>query len=471
MLAGVVAWNVSVIIRGSSSPSEEILSTGGIMPERTETVAAAKETEEPTLPEPLDVEARQYIGLETQLDDSEATHPPADKVDSPIRPGGVLTATDEETPPSIMVPGATVGTGHALSHTVTSGTIEPGQPIGAALMEADLTGDQAHRVVAALNAVFDVRRSRPGEGFRIKRTVDGELRLFEYERSPIRSFLVRERNGELVGEEREVEPELEIVLKKGEIRSSLFGAVTSAGADISLAVLLANVLAWDVDFYRDPRRGDEFRVVVERFHHRGRHLGYGDILAAEYKGEVGHVRLFHYERDDGEAGYYDEEGQSAQRAFLRAPLQVARITSGYGNRRHPILGYSRKHRGVDYGAPTGTPVWAVGDGTVITAGRRGNYGNLVVIRHANAYTTWYAHLSRIHVRVGERVRQQQVIGRVGATGMATGPHLHYEIRHRGRHINPLTLRLPPRDPLPDSVIPKFHEAIAEVRAMLDNGRS
>ena len=413
--------------------------------------AVASQSDEPVpIADPKAVEPKETVATETRTK-------PATKPE--------VSSSGKETP--LLLSKVEPGNGRAVANRVVARTIKPGQAVATAAMEAGLTGEQAHQVVSALAPIFDFTRARPGEGFRIKLDPDGDLELFDYERSPVESYVVRRKNGSLVGYKRDLAVEREIIKIEGEIRSSLFGAVETAGADASLAVLLANVLAWDVDFYRDPRRGDQFRVIVERFHHRGRHLNYGDILAAEYQGEVGNVRLFRHERDDGEVGYYDEKGRSAQRAFLRAPLQVVRVTSGYGNRRHPILGYSRKHRGVDYGAPTGTPVWAVGDGTVITAGRQGAYGNLIVLRHANGYTTWYAHLSRMHVRVGQRVRQQDVIGRVGATGMATGPHLHYEIRHHGRHINPLTLKLPPREPLPDSAMPAYHAAIEPVRALLD----
>jgi murein DD-endopeptidase MepM/ murein hydrolase activator NlpD len=490
VLAGIVFWNVGVIRERYGTPSEapggssaekdtivETASAALLAPSRA--LAAVKTAPDAPLTAPEEPTSSPAAPIAPPAGAPIATSPTeAAPVETPLAPAQAAPVRNAEraeaagtpaaaSPDTVLVDAATAGNGHALAHRVVAAQIRPGQAVATAIMEAGLTGEQAHQVVSALGGIFDFRRARPGEGFRIKLSPEGELELFDYERSPLESYVVRRKDGSLVGYKRELEVEREVVHIEGEIRSSLYGAMESAGADPGLAVLLANVLAWDVDFYRDTRQGDRFSIVVERQHHRGRHLGYGNILAAEYQGFVGNIRLFRYERENGSVGYYDEEGKSAQRAFLRAPLQVVRITSRYGSRRHPILGYTRQHRGVDYGAPTGTPVWSVGDGTVITAGRQGGYGNLVVVRHANGYTTWYAHLSRIDVRVGQRVRQQQTIGRVGATGMATGPHLHYEIRHQGRHINPLSLQLPPREPLPASMMPAYLAAIEPARALLD----
>jgi murein DD-endopeptidase MepM/ murein hydrolase activator NlpD len=206
------------------------------------------------------------------------------------------------------------------------------------------------------------------------------------------------------------------------------------------------------------------RMVVEKVYADGKLLRYGDVLAAEYEGAaVGRKRLFRYTTPDGHTSYFDEGGQSARRGFLKSPLKFANITSKFGNRRHPVLGYNRLHRGVDYGAPSGTPVWSVGDGQVRHAGWHGGCGKTVIVRHRNSLETVYCHLSGIAVSTGKPVSQKQVIGWVGSTGMSTGPHLHFEVKRGGSHVNPLQLKLPPEAPIPDKWLADFREKTAPLR--------
>ncbi len=181
---------------------------------------------------------------------------------------------------------------------------------------------------------------------------------------------------------------------------------------------------------------------------------------------TGRKRLFRYTDPAGQTSYFDDEGQSARRGFLKSPLKYANITSRYGNRRHPVLGYNRAHEGVDYGAPTGTPIWAVGDGQVKLAGWNGGCGRTVILRHRNGYETVYCHLSGLAVSSGKPVSQKQVIGWVGATGLATGPHLHYAVKRGGSFMNPLQLKVPREAPIPEKWLPDFREKIAPLRAQL-----
>jgi murein DD-endopeptidase MepM/ murein hydrolase activator NlpD len=206
---------------------------------------------------------------------------------------------------------------------------------------------------------------------------------------------------------------------------------------------------------------------VEKVLADGTPLRYGEVLAAEYAGEATGVRrLFRWVDPDGRPGYYDDAGQSAQRGFLRSPLKYAHLTSRFGTRRHPILGYTRAHEGVDYGAPVGTPVWAVGDGTVKQAGWNGGCGKSVTLRHRNGYETVYCHLSGIAVSAGKGVTQKQVVGWVGQTGLATGPHLHYVVKKAGRAMNPLTLQVPREAPVRADWLPDFRAKIAPLQARL-----
>lgn len=261
-------------------------------------------------------------------------------------------------------------------------------------------------------------------------------------------------------------------LASGSIRSSLFAATDESGLPDAVAVQLADIFATDIDFHRELRKGDTFSVVYESLLADGEPVawneGAGRVLAAEF---VNSGRAYHavwFTPPDGRGAYYDIDGSSKRRAFLASPLEFSRVTSGFAMRMHPILQTMRAHKGVDYGAPTGTPVRAVGDGTVEYAGRQNGYGNMVELRHANNRSTLYAHLSRIDVRRGQRVEQGQRLGAVGATGWATGPHLHFEFRVAGQHQDPLRVAKTSEATMLDAVSrPRFTETVAAVRVKLD----
>lgn len=343
--------------------------------------------------------------------------------------------------------------------------VRSGDTLAGVLGRLGLDGPAAAGAVNAFAELIELRHVRPGESLRVVRAGEAIQRI-EYRRGPIEEYVVTaDAAGVWSAHERAFELTQETVRVDGVLESSLYEAIREAGESPSLAMALADVLAWDVDFYLDPRKGDSFRIVVEKLSHEGRTIRYGDILAAEYDGQVtGKRRVFRYTNPEtGEYDYYAEDGSAAKRTFLKSPLKFARISSGYGGRIHPTLKYYKQHQGVDYAAATGTPVWAIGDGVVTRAGWGGACGNMVVLRHANGLETIYCHFSRIakDVRVGMRVPQKQVIGYVGATGRATGPHLHFGVKRHGRFVNPLTLKLPPAEPLPAEELPAFQEAIAE----------
>jgi murein DD-endopeptidase MepM/ murein hydrolase activator NlpD len=208
--------------------------------------------------------------------------------------------------------------------------------------------------------------------------------------------------------------------------------------------------------------------VVEKIHADDRFVRYGEVLATEYNGEsTGRKRLFRYTDPEGRTSYFDEDGQSAKRGFLKSPLKYAYITSGFGSRRHPLSGYVQQHPAIDYGAPSGTPVWAVGDGAVRSAGWLGDCGKAVVLRHRNGLETLYCHLSGVAVNAGAHVAQKQVIGWVGSTGASTGPHLHYGVKRGGGFVNPLTLKLPREAPLKKEWMASFREQVGPLRSLLD----
>lgn len=236
----------------------------------------------------------------------------------------------------------------------------------------------------------------------------------------------------------------------GRIDSSLFEAGTAAGMTDRTTMDMAGIFEWDIDFIQDVREGDQFTVIYEELWRDGVKLRDGEVVAAEFVNQGKSFRAARFRDETGRSGYYTPEGRSVRKAFIRAPLNFTRISSNFNpNRRHPVLNTIRAHRGVDYAAPTGTPVRAAGDGKVLFRGSQGGYGNTIVLQHGGNITTLYGHLSRFGTfRVGARINQGDVIGYVGQSGLATGPHLHYEYRVSGAHRNPRTVSLPPADPVP-----------------------
>jgi murein DD-endopeptidase MepM/ murein hydrolase activator NlpD len=260
-----------------------------------------------------------------------------------------------------------------------------------------------------------------------------------------------------------------VYLKKGEIRSSLFAAADEVGLPDSVTIQVADVFSGDIDFHRDLRRGDRFTVVYEVVHHQGRALRSGRVLAAEFVNNRKALRAVWFVDEDGKGGYYAPDGSNLRKSFLRSPLEFSRVTSGFAMRFHPLLREWRAHNGVDYGAPTGTRVRATADGVVDFAGRQGGYGNLVVLRHYGGITTAYAHLSGFAsgMHRGARVAQGDVVGFVGATGWATGPHLHYEFRVNNTHRNPLTVVMPAAEPVAPHRMDAFRAASGPLAVQLE----
>jgi len=243
------------------------------------------------------------------------------------------------------------------------------------------------------------------------------------------------------------------------IDSSLFQAAETAHISDMVALKLANIFGWDIDFVLDIREGDRFTAVYQLVYQDGKYLRDGDVLAAEFVNNGKTYRALRFVNDAGSAGYYAPDGKPMRKAFLRAPVEFTRVSSVFNpHRLHPILNLIRGHMGTDYAAPTGTPVLASGDGRVTFAGRRGGYGNAIVLSHGSEISTLYGHMSRFgrNIRVGSQVRQGQVIGYVGMTGLATGPHLHYEYLVNGVHKDPQTVRLPGAEPLRPDVLTRFH---------------
>lgn len=338
--------------------------------------------------------------------------------------------------------------------------IQRGDTVASLLARLGIQDPQAFsflRQQPEAQAIF--RQLRPGKWVSARTTDGGELvsLIFPLNGARDNALVVERRSGGLRVTEATLDLETQVSMKSGEIRISLFGATDAAGLPDSVAIQLADIFGGDIDFHRDLRRGDRFSVIYESLFGQGQFVRTGRVLAAEFINNGKSFRAVWYEGPGGQ-GYYSPDGKNIRKAFLRSPLEFSRISSGFSSSRfHPILQTQRAHKGIDYAAPIGTRVKSTGDGIVEFAGRQGGYGNLVVVRHHGRYSTHYGHLSGFAagIRKGARVSQGEVLGYVGQTGWATGPHLHYEFRINDVHQNPLAVSLPSAPPLDANQIPDF----------------
>jgi murein DD-endopeptidase MepM/ murein hydrolase activator NlpD len=313
------------------------------------------------------------------------------------------------------------------------------------LSGAGFDGTTIDRIIRDARPVYDLSRVRAGNQVTFVRSGKGEFRAIHYQIDLDRVLWVTKEKEGFRAEIKPVPYEIFVAGVKGRIEDSLFQALEDSGEQAQLALEIADIFGWDIDFYTDPRQGDTFEVVVEKKMLGGELLGYGRVLAAQYQNEnkLHQAVLFH--DPQGRPAYYAPDGKSMKKAFLRSPLKFSTwVTSGFSRSRfHPVLKRYRPHLGIDYHAPVGSPVQAVADGRVVFAGRKGEAGKMVHLRHAMGYETYYMHLSRIRVRVGQRVGQGQIIALTGATGLVTGPHLDFRVQQHGGFRNFLALKLPP----------------------------
>jgi len=355
----------------------------------------------------------------------------------------------------------------ASDSDLTPGHVRPGENFGALLAGQQIGSDQLEAMLASLEGVFDPRRMHQGQAWRLERSSEGAVRLFEYEidgRSVLRITPNTDTTGEFVAEVVPYDVRVTRVEVSGTIDEgtpSLFAAMSSAGEQPDLSIALADIFSGEVDFNSDLQPGDYFHLLTEKAVRDGRFIAYGPVAAAELVNDGRHLVAFRFQPSGAPPGYYDESGRSLKRFFLRSPLKFdPQISSGFSRSRlHPILNIRRAHLGVDYRAPVGAPVVAVADGTVTFTGWTSGGGRVVRIRHASGYESGYLHLSGFGpgIRAGRRVSQGQLIGRVGMTGLATGPHLHYELRKNGIVVNPTNehRKLPPGEPIPAGEMDAF----------------
>ncbi len=315
------------------------------------------------------------------------------------------------------------------------------------------------------------RQLRPGKVVSAKTGERGELIALYFPLNGKDAMLVVERRGNsFVSSEQVLQLEPQIVVKSGQIHSSLFGATDAVGIPDAIATQLAEIFGGDIDFYRDLRKGDRFSLVYEILTHRGQPIRSARILTAEFINNQKVYSAYWFQTEDGKGGYYTADGKTVRKAFLRSPLEFSRVTSGFTNARfHPILQTWRAHKGVDYGAPIGTRVRSVADATVEFSGYQSGYGNMIILKHQGVYSSAYGHLNGFAagIRKGSRVSQGDIIGYVGQTGLASGPHLHYEFRVNSQQVNPLAVTLPTTIPLEAAQITRFKANIGPLRAQLE----
>lgn len=353
--------------------------------------------------------------------------------------------------------------------------MQRGDTLASVLSRLGMAESSASSFLKSSQARGALRSLRPGLTVQARVTGGGELHSLWFITARDRLVVVeRDAGGSgYRASEQAARLETRVMMKSGEIRSSLFAATDAAGLPDSIAVQIADIFGGDIDFHRDLRRGDRFTVVYDMHTHNGREVKSGRVLAAEFVNQKRSFRAVWWAGASSEGhargGYYTPEGKNLRKAFLRSPLEFSRVSSGFSMRFHPILRQWRAHKGVDYAAPTGTRVKATADGIVEFAGRQGGYGNTVVLRHHGGYTTLYAHLSGFGqgMRKGARISQGDVVGYVGQTGWATGPHLHYEFRVNNEHRNPLTIAFPAAEPVPAERMAAFRESAMPLAAHLD----
>jgi murein DD-endopeptidase MepM/ murein hydrolase activator NlpD len=339
--------------------------------------------------------------------------------------------------------------------TVIDGKIGQ-QPVYNELVSRGVAPSEVLALARSFKGLFDFRRARPKDKYQVSLTPQKKLQKLIYTTGLTTQYVaVRTDNGAFHTYRQTISLEKKIVARTFTIESSLYQAVTGRGETSHLVAAFADIFSWDIDFYLFPRKGDTIRVLFEKYYLKGRFVKYGKILAAQYIGSSEAFSAYYF--DDGkQAGYYDENGVPLRKMFMRIPVKFGMRTSSFSVRRyHPISKKYKRHTGIDYGAAHGTPIHATASGTVEFAGWRGGYGKLVIIRHPNGYKTYYGHCSRLLVKKGMQVKQGQAIAKVGRTGKATGPHVHYETRINGKPVNPMSIKTAKGRPLPPDQHARF----------------
>lgn len=390
--------------------------------------------------------------------------PAAQKVEE-----ATMAARDSQ-PAQVAVPTSTRQTEQNSNETGWRSTrLKNGDNLTTAFSRLGLNAGDVHAVAHAKGETQNLRRLRPKEVISVQLDDQGQLATVKHVKSRLEHYLYQKiGEGAFKGEKIVREPEIRTAFNQGIIRNSLFLDASRAGLDQSKIMDLANIFGWDIDFALDIRKGDQFSVLYEERFLDDEKIGYGNILAASFTNQGTTHKAVLYREADGTTTYYSPDGRAMRKAFLRAPLDFTRVSSNFNPRRlHPVFKTVRPHNGVDYAAPRGTPVYAAGSGKVIASGYSRANGNYVVIRHGQKFVTKYLHLNKRKVRSGQSIKQRQIIGTVGSTGYATGPHLHYEFLVNGVHRNPRTVKLPEAKPIPADRMAAFTSRTGPLLARLE----
>lgn len=348
-------------------------------------------------------------------------------------------------------------------------TVRPGDNLSLIFQRAGLSDRKLYEFMASNKDTKVLKRIHPGHKIEFQ-IEDQQLLGLKYSKSPLSALEFKRSPDGFTSQQLDRQPDIHTAYREAVIKDSLFMAGKRAQMDANLIMELANIFGWDVDFALDIRQGDSFKVMYQEQFLDGEKLGNGAILAAEFVNQGKAYKAVRYEDSKGNTHYYTPEGHTMRKEFLRTPVDFARISSHFNLRRkHPVLNKIRAHKGTDYAAPRGTPIKAAGDGKVTLAGRKGGYGNTVIIQHGQTYKTLYAHLHKFRrgIRSGVRVKQGQIIGYVGATGLATGPHLHYEFYVNGAVRNPVTVKLPKARSIARAELTRFKQQTQPLLASMD----
>lgn len=357
------------------------------------------------------------------------------------------------------------------TNKVITETVQKNDTLSKVFQRAGVANSQMYRLLNSHKKAKELARIYPGHKLKFTTNIDGNLITLNYIKSSLEQHVFTKIDDRFEFEEIIRKPEIRIVRTEGVITHSLYGAAKKAKLEDRLTMKLASIFGWDVDFALDIRANDSFIVVYEEKFLDNKKLGTGNIIAAEFTNKGNRYQAVRYADKKGNAQYYTPEGNTMRKAFLRTPIEFARISSHFNLRRkHPVLNTIRAHKGTDYAAPRGTPIKTTGDGKVTFAGRKGGYGNVLIIQHGQTYETRYAHLKAFakNVRRGKTVKQGQVIGYVGTTGLSSGPHLHYEFRVNGVVRNPVTVKLPKANPIAKSERSRFFAQTKNAVAALQN---
>jgi len=353
-------------------------------------------------------------------------------------------------------------------------TVASGDTLSTLFNKVGLSAATLHEVLATSKEAKQLTRLKVGQVVEFELDEDGQLQTLQTKLSDLESLALSRGAKGFEFKREVVKPDVQQAYTHGTIRSSLFLSAKRAGLSHGLTMDLANIFGYDIDFAMDIREGDEFELIYEKKVVNGKQVGTGDILSARFTNRGKTYTAVRYTNKQGSTSYYNANGESMRKAFIRTPVDFARISSRFSTgRKHPILNKIRAHKGVDYAAPHGTPIKAAGDGRVTLAGRHGGYGNTVIIQHGQRYRTLYAHMQGFAkgIRNGANVKQGQIIGYIGTTGLSTGPHLHYEFQVNGVHVDPLSQKLPMADPIAASEKQRFMQLSKPLMAKMDQERS